>query len=274
MEVACAEQGNAAEVNHAAAAPDDDALSVGPDITDLPVDAPPEAGTPTQQDTPPAEREEEEAVQMEQGTEEEEHTGRDEPPTSQPEEQLEGADLPEQPEGGEEEERGESVPQIEEEEVVVGEKEAEDKAQLESEHPAAAQMTEDTAAGKENPPPQEATEAGEPSGAPCSCQALFSNCSSHPPSRRKTRPCSLPVSELETVIASACGEPETPRSHYIRIHHLLHSLPSARAPSQEKDPEEEGSSVTSPTLKPSKEEEWEQKEEDTTQSPSQVGPLI
>ncbi|XP_030630183.1 E3 ubiquitin-protein ligase HECW1 [Chanos chanos] len=44
--------------------------------------------------------------------------------------------------------------------------------------------------------------------------------------RRKTRPSSLPVSELETVIASACGEPETPRSHYIRIHHLLHSLPS------------------------------------------------
>ncbi|KAG7455422.1 hypothetical protein MATL_G00256570 [Megalops atlanticus] len=45
---------------------------------------------------------------------------------------------------------------------------------------------------------------------------------------RKSRPCSLPVSELETVIASACGEPETPRSHYIRIHHLLHSLPSAQ----------------------------------------------
>ncbi|XP_048856798.1 E3 ubiquitin-protein ligase HECW1 isoform X1 [Brienomyrus brachyistius] len=47
--------------------------------------------------------------------------------------------------------------------------------------------------------------------------------------RRKGRPCSLPVSELETVIASACSEPETPRSHYIRIHHLLHSLPSAQS---------------------------------------------
>ncbi|XP_021336551.1 E3 ubiquitin-protein ligase HECW1 isoform X2 [Danio rerio] len=46
--------------------------------------------------------------------------------------------------------------------------------------------------------------------------------------RRKPRPCSLPVSELETVIASACGEPETPRSHYIRIHHLLHSLPATQ----------------------------------------------
>ncbi|KAM4687915.1 E3 ubiquitin-protein ligase HECW1 [Discoglossus pictus] len=46
--------------------------------------------------------------------------------------------------------------------------------------------------------------------------------------KRKTRPCSLPVSELENVIASACGEPETPRTHYIRIHNLLHSLPSAQ----------------------------------------------
>ncbi|XP_063308197.1 E3 ubiquitin-protein ligase HECW1 [Pelobates fuscus] len=46
--------------------------------------------------------------------------------------------------------------------------------------------------------------------------------------KRKTRPCSLPVSELESVIASACGEPETPRTHYIRIHNLLHSLPSAQ----------------------------------------------
>uniref|UniRef100_A0A8C2CRQ5 HECT-type E3 ubiquitin transferase n=1 Tax=Cyprinus carpio TaxID=7962 RepID=A0A8C2CRQ5_CYPCA len=42
----------------------------------------------------------------------------------------------------------------------------------------------------------------------------------HSTLKRKSRPCSLPVSELETVIASACKEPETPRSHYIRIHHL------------------------------------------------------
>ncbi|KAM4705947.1 E3 ubiquitin-protein ligase HECW1 [Rhinophrynus dorsalis] len=46
--------------------------------------------------------------------------------------------------------------------------------------------------------------------------------------KRKSRPCSLPVSELENVIASACGDPETPRTHYIRIHNLLHSLPSAQ----------------------------------------------
>lgn len=53
--------------------------------------------------------------------------------------------------------------------------------------------------------------------------------------KRKTRPCSLPVSELETVIASACGEPETPRTHYIRIHTLLHSLPSAQGGSADDD---------------------------------------
>ncbi|XP_076837965.1 E3 ubiquitin-protein ligase HECW1 [Brachyhypopomus gauderio] len=51
--------------------------------------------------------------------------------------------------------------------------------------------------------------------------------------RRKARPCSLPVSELETVIASACGEPETPRSHYIRIHRLLHCLPANQTPAVE-----------------------------------------
>lgn len=53
--------------------------------------------------------------------------------------------------------------------------------------------------------------------------------------KRKSRPCSLPVSELETVIASACGDPETPRTHYIRIHTLLHSLPSAQGGSTADD---------------------------------------
>ncbi|XP_013912907.1 PREDICTED: E3 ubiquitin-protein ligase HECW1 isoform X2 [Thamnophis sirtalis] len=57
--------------------------------------------------------------------------------------------------------------------------------------------------------------------------------------KRKSRPCSLPVSELETVIASACGEPETPRTHYIRIHNLLHSLPSAQLSSDDGEGEEE-----------------------------------
>nr|XP_031310488.1 E3 ubiquitin-protein ligase HECW1 isoform X2 [Camelus dromedarius] len=57
--------------------------------------------------------------------------------------------------------------------------------------------------------------------------------------KRKSRPCSLPVSELETVIASACGEPETPRTHYIRIHTLLHSLPSAQGARADDDGAEE-----------------------------------
>lgn len=57
--------------------------------------------------------------------------------------------------------------------------------------------------------------------------------------KRKNRPCSLPVSELETVIASACGEPETPRTHYIRIHNLLHSLPSAQMVRDGEEEEEE-----------------------------------
>ncbi|XP_018415125.1 PREDICTED: E3 ubiquitin-protein ligase HECW1 [Nanorana parkeri] len=57
--------------------------------------------------------------------------------------------------------------------------------------------------------------------------------------KRKNRPCSLPVSELETVIASACGEPETPRTHYIRIHNLLHSLPSAQLDRDGEEEEEE-----------------------------------
>ncbi|XP_007939423.2 E3 ubiquitin-protein ligase HECW1 [Orycteropus afer afer] len=63
--------------------------------------------------------------------------------------------------------------------------------------------------------------------------------------KRKSRPCSLPVSELETVIASACGDPETPRTHYIRIHTLLHSMPSAQSghTGEEEDGAEEESTL-------------------------------
>lgn len=57
--------------------------------------------------------------------------------------------------------------------------------------------------------------------------------------KRKNRPCSLPVCELETVIASTCEEPETPRSHYIRLHHLLHSLPSNQSESSKTEEDEE-----------------------------------
>ncbi|KAL7887581.1 hypothetical protein AOLI_G00053020 [Acnodon oligacanthus] len=92
----------------------------------------------------------------------------------------------------------------------------------------------------------------------------------------KRRPCSLPVSELETVIASACAEPETPRSHYIRIHHLLHSLPSAQQHYHSQDDEEALDLETSEelTLKTAvdKEEELEENGEGVSeaQSPSIV----
>ncbi|XP_041923304.1 E3 ubiquitin-protein ligase HECW1 [Alosa sapidissima] len=116
--------------------------------------------------------------------------------------------------------------------------------------------------------------------------------------KRKNRPCSLPVSELETVIASSCGEPETPRSHYIRIHQLLHSLPSAhqlhRSQDDEDDDEGEGEgeghgalldteTSEDTTLKPVEakrrgeeagrvddEDEEEEEEGSETQSPSTV----
>ncbi|XP_064222814.1 E3 ubiquitin-protein ligase HECW1 isoform X8 [Aotus nancymaae] len=69
--------------------------------------------------------------------------------------------------------------------------------------------------------------------------------------KRKSRPCSLPVSELETVIASACGDPETPRTHYIRIHTLLHSMPLAQGSSVAED--EDGAEES--TLKDSSEKD-------------------
>ncbi|MGH0131573.1 UNVERIFIED_CONTAM: hypothetical protein FKN15_027658 [Acipenser sinensis] len=81
--------------------------------------------------------------------------------------------------------------------------------------------------------------------------------------KRKNRPCSLPVSELETVIASACGEPETPRTHYIRIHHLLHSLPSAQ---MSDDTEEDTANPDSEdvTLKPMEEKDLTDPAEDSS----------
>ncbi|XP_056307097.1 E3 ubiquitin-protein ligase HECW1 [Danio aesculapii] len=90
------------------------------------------------------------------------------------------------------------------------------------------------------------------------------------PLKRKNRPCSLPVSELETVIASTCEEPETPRSHYIRIHHLLHSLPSAQC--RDEDDEEDAPDPESSeeiTVKP-QEDKDDEDEISEAQSPSVV----
>ncbi|KAM5303324.1 E3 ubiquitin-protein ligase HECW1 [Glossophaga mutica] len=63
--------------------------------------------------------------------------------------------------------------------------------------------------------------------------------------KRKNRPCCLPVSELETVIASACSDPETPRTHYIHIHTLLHSMPLT----QDDSPQEDEGAKEESTLK-------------------------
>ncbi|XP_051796302.1 E3 ubiquitin-protein ligase HECW1 isoform X2 [Acanthochromis polyacanthus] len=295
-------------------APDDDTLSVGPDMPDLPLDAPPNPVTSaptasTPEEVQPADGDEvEEAAQGEQEAVEEEITVREEPPAAVPQmEQEEGATAGQQEEshgaGGEEEvreegqqeetveeQREESAPQTEEEVTADGKEVGNEPDSAETHDGGAAveAPTEDNTSSQEAPvdpaegAPPEVTQGGERSCEPYSCQALFSNYNSHAPPRRKNRPCSLPVSELETVIASACGEPETPRSHYIRIHHLLHSLPSAqnRAPSQEEEQTGDGdntstnvdTNTTSPTLKTSKDEEGQEdeEEEDTTQSPTQV----
>ncbi|KAM9308679.1 E3 ubiquitin-protein ligase HECW1 [Gastrophryne carolinensis] len=88
--------------------------------------------------------------------------------------------------------------------------------------------------------------------------------------KRKNRPCSLPVSELETVIASACGEPETPRTHYIRIHNLLHSLPSAQMVGDREEEEEQNSADMDeePTVKETSEKDLVSETETVAADPS------
>lgn len=324
IESACPERENAANGNHAADAPDDDTLSVGPDMPDRPLDAPPDPETsvpqasttiasPPEAVQPMGDEEAEATKEVEQGIVEEESTVREDPPSTEPQVDQEEGALAEQQEensgaGGEQreremgedkEQRAESATQAEEEvEEKEGEQEAEPKSDSDNSVAVTANngaaavesaqgniTSQEAIVGPAEGAPQEVTVGEERGCVPCSCQSLFSTFNSHAPLRRKNRPCSLPVSELETVIASACGEPETPRSHYIRIHHLLHSLPSAqhRPPSQDEEETGEGENIsitqditsTSPTLKTSKEEGQEdEEEEDTTQSPSQVQPLM
>ncbi|XP_060920493.1 E3 ubiquitin-protein ligase HECW1 [Labrus mixtus] len=324
IEAACPEVENAANENHVVDAHDDDTLSVGPDMPDLPLDAPPETETSaapasieevsaSPEEVVPADEEEAEVTpEVEQGAVEEESTVREDPPSPE-EPQLEHeegllAEQQEESSGAAGEDGREESLQVEneevqeaaslppaEEDVTVGDDEVgkETQPKPDSDNPEASTTNSDAAiaeaqteAAQEAPvepakeAPQEVTGGGESSCVPCTCQSIFSTCNNHAPSRRKNRPCSLPVSELETVIASACGEPETPRSHYIRIHHLLHSLPSAqlRAPSQEEEETGEGENTnntdntTSPTLKTSKDEEGleDEDDDDTTLSPSQV----
>lgn len=307
IEAACPEVGNAADENHVSLGPDDDTLSVGLDMPDLPLDPPPnphsslppastsEASLP-EEVYPTEDKELEETPQEEQGSVEDNtvREGPSSPHLRGHREEETTADLHEESDGAvqeEEEERAASAGQPEEEGEDPEERqaktdtdsteEATDCGDATKEAPTEEHLT--SQVPPEKPVEMEVLEEGQMSSVPCSCQSLLSNYNSNVPSRRKNRPCSLPVSELETVIASACGEPETPRSHYIRIHHLLHSLPSAkqRAPSQEEEDEQTGEGdtqsitqdSTSTTLKLSKEEEQDEDEdEDTTQSPSQVQP--
>ncbi|AWP20977.1 putative E3 ubiquitin-protein ligase HECW1 [Scophthalmus maximus] len=195
IEAARPEQGNAADVNRAADAPDDDTLSVGPDMPELPLDAPsnPEtSSTPacaaegsTPEEALPAaaaaaaaaaEKEVEVSPEVEHGnTEEEESTEREEPQVEQQEE--EGASAPQQEEstgvgdeeGGieerqsqeeEEEQEEASAPQLEEateEEKEVGQ---ETQPKSESDNPVA----NDGAAADEAPTGENSTAPEAPAG--------------------------------------------------------------------------------------------------------------
>ncbi|XP_072431786.1 E3 ubiquitin-protein ligase HECW1-like isoform X1 [Chiloscyllium punctatum] len=86
--------------------------------------------------------------------------------------------------------------------------------------------------------------------------------------RRKIRPFSLPVSELESVLASACGsgEPETPRTHYITLHRLLHSLPSAQLDGGDAQEEINNKFPSLPPLAKDPEDKNAPNETDTTES--------
>lgn len=295
MEAACPEVGNTTNDVHEANAPDDDALSVGLDMPDLPLDAPPDsdssapqastAGASVPEEVPP-----EATLQEEQGSLED-NTVREDPPSPHRRGHQEEGTSPGPPAessgaGNEEEQRAEEEGAETEELQARTDSDSPEEATNCGDAPKET-LTEERLISQEPPvepgemATQEVTDEGQTNSLSCACQSLLSNYNSSAPSRRKNRPCSLPVSELETVIASACGEPETPRSHYIRIHHLLHSLPSAkhRAPSQEEEEEmtHEGDTrsitqdSTSTTMKTSKEEERDDEEdEDTSQSPSQV----
>ncbi|XP_049605461.1 E3 ubiquitin-protein ligase HECW1 isoform X1 [Syngnathus scovelli] len=286
IESACPEVG-------AADAPDDDTLSVGRDTAELPMDAPPDPETPTPlASTAQPSEDLDVSGEVEEAAMEDESTVREEPATTEPQVQSEDGQSADDTVRTLVEGESEDAPQEEEEaqredDVTLAEEgvAVEDDKKAQSDGP-----TEDTGAVSPNndavttdsndasqdllTETTEVSTGGESSNGPCPC--IFSNYNSQGPLRRKTRPCSLPVSELENVIASACGEPETPRSHYIRIHHLLHSLPSAqrRAPSQDEEDMEEGGNTstiqdyTSPTLKNTK--DTQEDEDEITQSPSQV----
>ncbi|XP_036183312.1 E3 ubiquitin-protein ligase HECW1 isoform X1 [Myotis myotis] len=111
--------------------------------------------------------------------------------------------------------------------------------------PAAEEAAQESRAGGQEEKGQAAEEAEEGDGHVPALGAPEDRLQLRASAKRKNRPCSLPVSELETVIASACSDPETPRTHYIRLHTLLHSMPLVQAGS----PAEDDGAEEEPTLK-------------------------
>ncbi|XP_057679837.1 E3 ubiquitin-protein ligase HECW1-like isoform X3 [Corythoichthys intestinalis] len=300
IESACTDGRVNLDANNAGDAPDDDTLSVGHDMPDLPLDVPPAPETPIPPTLAAEETQASETMALEASPEvvmEEEQTVIEEPHAPEPQVESGDEELVDNTVttvvGGEseveqqEEEEAQTEKNTQAEEgISVREDDKKTQPDVITENNVAGSPNDDMTAEGNDTSQDLLTETTEispgeaSSNGPCAC--IFSNYNSQGPLRRKTRPCSLPVSELENVIASACGEPETPRSHYIRIHHLLHSLPSAqhRAPSQEEEDIEEGentsttqdNSSTSPTLKNSKdtERDGQEDEDEITQSPSQV----
>uniref|UniRef100_A0A7N6BCY5 HECT-type E3 ubiquitin transferase n=1 Tax=Anabas testudineus TaxID=64144 RepID=A0A7N6BCY5_ANATE len=221
IEAAHSEGGNAADVNNVADAPDDDTLSVGPDMPDLPLDVHPDSvpytpSVTTAEVQPAAENDEVGASSgVEQGTVEEESTVRERPPTTEFQVELvEGASAQQQEESGgmEGEEGAKEERQQEEgveeqiaacaphaEEAASEEKEVGEEAQpkSDSDNPVAVTAddgattaevpTEENTTSQEAPAEpagdstHEATEGGDRSCTSCTCQSLFSNYNSHTP---------------------------------------------------------------------------------------------
>ncbi|XP_034028892.1 E3 ubiquitin-protein ligase HECW1 [Thalassophryne amazonica] len=329
MELACPEVHNTATVNHVADVPDDDAVSVGPDMPDLPMDTISDFGTSsqpacsaevsTQEDAQAVGKEDAEAQpDLEQEVMEQERTVREDPPSTESQrhheeyvsikQEQEDIGVSTEESTRKEEEEEQQVESLHKsKEIITASLEVKDDGEeTSSKQNCASSPARSTIDGVSPVEPaieektgsqeyavetherdmEDLREDHERSSVAYDCQSLFLTYNSYGATRNKNRPCSLPVSELETVIASACGEPETPRSHYIRIHHLLHSLPSAQQqiPSQEDDNDvvegENSSSTqdtvsTSPVIKTSKEraqegQEDDEEDDDTSQSSSQV----
>ncbi|KAK7881511.1 hypothetical protein WMY93_029920 [Mugilogobius chulae] len=258
-------EANAEDTNHNN--PEDDTVSVGPDIIDLPGDSPKDP-SPLELTSPSTEpipaqsgsSEQDKELTLEvmdsntvnnetvEQTDEQNVTDVGEVENQQLQEELRDQQLTEEPKTTEDENKTDSPQDTSDDKVLTIETENSNKYD-----------------------PIQDTNMDTSLSCLLRLSSLFSNYSTHSASGRKTRPCSLPVSELETVIASACGEPETPRSHYIRIHHLLHSLPSAQASSLEEPHEGESPPTCSAPQTPKLTEDGPEEEEDeATLSPSQV----